>query len=168
MTTVTSVITTVGRLTATARHELFVAGPIGEVFELTRDVTRWREYMPAVTGARFVEQNETGDIVEITAEANDQRHTWRSRRIVDPAARTIDFSRIDAQPPLREMTGRWEFIQADDDTGALIRYGTRAVLTHRYATTTEEAFTFFRNATRSNATRDLEGLAELFRQAGAA
>jgi hypothetical protein len=58
------------------------------------------------------------------------------------------------------MRGRWEFT-ADGNV-------TRAVLTHRWATTTQQALDFFANATRSNATRDLEGLAEHFARAGAA
>jgi ribosome-associated toxin RatA of RatAB toxin-antitoxin module len=154
VTTVLSEINQLGELSAEARHELLVPGPAGEVFEMTRDVTRWHEYMPAVTAAAFIEQTEAGDIVEITAEANDQKHTWRSQRDIDRTALTITFSRIGAAPPLVRMTGRWAFI-ADRD-------GTRAVLTHRYATTTPEAMRFFADATRSNATRDLEGLAKYF------
>lgn len=156
MSTVLSEITPVGGLSAEARHELDIPGPVAEVFEMTRDVTRWKEYMPAVTVAEFVEQDADGDVVEITAEANDQKHTWRSRRAVDRAAFTIDFSRIGATAPLVSMEGRWEFHPLGDGS-------TRAVLTHRYSTTTPEALGFFDNATRSNATRDLEGLAEYFR-----
>jgi hypothetical protein len=121
---------------------------------MTRDVTRWSEYMPAVTHAEFVEQDDRGDVVEICAEANDQKHTWRSRRAVDRALRTIEFHRVGAVEPLVEMTGRWEFTV---DGPATV-----AVLTHRFTTTTPEALEFFSNATRSNATRDLEGLAEFF------
>ncbi len=158
MSTVLSEITPVGALAAEARHELVIPGPVAEVFEMTRDVARWTEYMPAVTAATFVDQTPDGDIVEIVAEAGDQKHTWRSRRTVDRTAWTIDFARIGAVAPLVDMTGRWEFSSAGE--------GTRAVLTHRYATTTPEALRFFDNATRSNATRDLEGLAEYFRVTG--
>lgn len=154
MTTVLSETASDGDLAARARHELMVPGRIADVFEMTRDVTRWHEYMPAVTTAAFVEQTDGGDIVEITAEANDQKHTWRSRRAVDRTKWTIDFSRIGATEPLLSMTGRWQFV-ADGES-------TRAILTHRYATTTREALDFFAGATRSNATRDLEGLAEFF------
>lgn len=155
MSTVLSEITPVGALAAEARHELDIPGPVAEVFEMTRDVIRWKEYMPAVTVATFIDQTPDGDVVEITAEANDQKHTWQSRRIVDPTARTIDFTRIGPVAPLISMTGRWEFFSTGEST--------RAVLTHRYTTTTPEALHFFDNATRSNATRDLEGLAEYFR-----
>jgi ribosome-associated toxin RatA of RatAB toxin-antitoxin module len=154
MTTVLSQTTHTGDLSATARHELSIHGRAPEVFEMTRDVLRWTEYMPAVTAAAFVEQTENGDVVEITAEANDQKHTWRSRRAIDATARTIDFTRIDPTEPLRAMRGRWEFT-ADGDT-------TRAVLTHQWSTTTPAARDFYAAATRSNATRDLEGLAEHF------
>lgn len=153
-TTVLSEFTPVGELTVEARHELLIPGPIVAVFEMTRNVERWAEYMPAVTAGTFVEQNADGDVVEITAQANDDIHTWRSRRGIDPVARTIEFSRVDPVAPLLSMRGRWEFVE----DGA----GTRATLTHRYATTTPEALTFFNGATRSNATRDLEGLAEYF------
>lgn len=152
--TVLSEITPIGALAAEARHELDIPGPVAEVFEMTRDVTRWKEYMPAVTSAEFIDQTADGDVVEITAEANDQKHTWRSARAVDRAGFTIEFSRIGAVAPLVEMRGRWEFHPTPG--------GTRAVLTHRYSTTTPEALRFFDNATRSNATRDLEGLAEHF------
>ncbi|RZS31178.1 polyketide cyclase/dehydrase/lipid transport protein [Herbihabitans rhizosphaerae] len=154
MNTVLSEIVPAGNLAAVARHELHIPGPVAEVFEMTRDVTRWSEYMPAVTEAKFVEDHADGDVVEISAEANDEKHTWRSRRAVDRTERTIEFSRIGATEPLVTMTGKWEF-QADGD-------GTRAVLTHRFVTTTTEALEFFGNATRSNATRDLEGLADHF------
>jgi ribosome-associated toxin RatA of RatAB toxin-antitoxin module len=154
VTTVLSEISSVGELAARARHELFVPGPVAEVFEMTRDVTRWHEYMPAVTAAAFIAQSDTGDIVEITAEANDQKHTWRSERSIDRTQWTIDFSRVGAAPPLLTMTGRWRFIPDGE--------GTRAVLIHQYATTTPEALRFFDDATRSNATRDLQGLAEYF------
>lgn len=159
MTKVLSETVRTGDLVAQARHELLVPGPVAEVFEMTRDVRRWAEYMPAVTSAVFIEQDPGGDIVEITAEANDERHTWRSRRAVDPVARTIEFARLDPTEPLVSMRGRWMFTA---DGGA-----TRAVLTHRFVTTSADALTFFTNATRSNATRDLEGLAAFFAQAGA-
>lgn len=154
MNTVLSRITPIGNLAVEARHELTVPGPADAVFEMTRDVLRWSEYMPAVTEAAFVEEGDEGDLVEITAEANDQRHTWRSRRAVDRAARTIEFNRMEPSEPLIAMRGRWEFV----DEGPR----TRAVLTHRFTTTTPEALEFFTNATRSNATRDLEGLADYF------
>lgn len=160
MTTVLSETTPLGSLAAQARHELSIPGPVAEVFEMTRDVLRWTEYMPAVTAAAFVEQTANGDVVEITAEANDQKHTWRSRREVDRTAWTITFTRVEAVEPLVSMQGRWEFT-ADGDA-------TRAVLTHRWATTTQQALDFFAGATRSNATRDLEGLAEYFTRARAA
>lgn len=158
--TVLSMTTAVADLAAEARHELDIPGPVDEVFEMTRDVLRWAEYMPAVTAAAFVEQGADGDVVEITAEANDQKHTWRSRRRVDRAAHVIEFSRVDPVEPLLSMQGRWAFVPAGD--------GTRAVLTHRFAVTTAQALQFFTDATRSNATRDLEGLAEHFAGAEAA
>jgi ribosome-associated toxin RatA of RatAB toxin-antitoxin module len=154
MSTILSEFKTVGELAAEARHELHIPGSMAAVFEMTRDVTRWHEYMPAVTEAEFVFEEDGVDIVEITAEANDQRHTWRSRRTIDRSGWTIDFSRVGAVEPLLQMNGRWQFVAEEG--------GTRAVLTHRFATTTQEALDFFRNATRSNATRDLEGLAEYF------
>lgn len=160
MTTVLSETTPLGGLAAQARHELSIPGPMAEVFEMTRDVLRWTEYMPAVTAATFVEQTADGDVVEITAEANDQKHTWRSRRAVDRTACTIEFTRVEPVAPLLSMQGRWEFTA--DGTA------TRAVLTHRWSTTTQQALDFFANATRSNATRDLEGLAEHFAGAEAA
>src|SRR5262249_15053102 len=159
MTTVLSETTRVGELAAHARHELSIPGPVAEVFEMTRDVHRWAEYMPAVTAAAFIEQTPDGDVVEITAEANDQKHTWRSRRAVDRRAWTIEFTRVEPVAPLVSMGGRWEFTSEGD--------ATRAVLTHRWATTTPQALDFFANATRSNATRDLEGLAEHFARKGA-
>src|SRR5450755_3118720 len=100
MTTVLSETTPIGDLAAEARHELTIPGPAAEVFEMTRDVLRWTEYMPAVTSASFVEESTSGDVVEITAEANDQKHTWRSRRAVDRTARTIEFNRVDPTEPL--------------------------------------------------------------------
>jgi ribosome-associated toxin RatA of RatAB toxin-antitoxin module len=160
MSTVLSTTTQVADLAAVARHELDIPGAVEEVFEMTRDVLRWAEYMPAVSAAAFVEQAPDKDVVEITAEANDQKHTWRSRRTVDRRAHVIEFSRVDPVEPLVSMHGRWEFV-ADGDV-------TRAVLTHRFAATTPQALQFFIDATRSNATRDLEGLAEHFVRAGAA
>lgn len=160
MITVLSETTRIGDLAAQARHELSIPGPVVEVFEMTRDVLRWTEYMPAVTAAAFIEQTTDGDLVEITAEANDQKHTWRSRRAVDRTAWTIKFTRVKPIAPLVSMQGCWEFT-ADGNA-------TRAVLTHQWATTTQQALDFFANATRSNATRDLEGLAEYFVRAGAA
>lgn len=154
MSTVISTIAPIGELAAEARHELLVPGSVADVFEMTRDVGRWAEYMPAVTTAEFVEQTPGGDIVQITAEANNQKHTWRSRRDIDRTVWTIAFSRVGAEEPLVSMTGKWEF---SPEGGA-----TKAVLTHRYETTTADALTFYTNATRSNATRDLEGLAEFF------
>lgn len=154
MSTVESQFTSLGPLQAEARHQLDIPGPADEVFEMTRDVLRWSEYMPAVTEAEFVSVDDTGDVVQITAEANDQRHTWRSQRVVDRAARTIEFSRLEPSDPLIAMRGRWEFTATGERT--------RAVLTHRFSTSTPEALEFFVNATRSNATRDLEGLADHF------
>ncbi len=154
MSTVLSEFTPNGDLAAVARHELVIPGQVADVFEMTRDVTRWHEYMPAVTTATFLAEDGDGDVVQISAEANDQKHTWRSRRVIDRSQWTIDFSRVDAVAPLVHMAGRWEF--TPDPAG------TRAVLTHEFATASHAALDFFRNATRSNATRDLEGLAAHF------
>lgn len=154
MTDVLSEFTSMGELDVQARHELYIPGPVHEVFEMTRDVARWSQYMPAVSSAIFVEESSVGDVVEITAEANDARHTWRSRRAVDHVAHTIEFARVAPQEPLVSMEGRWAFAPDGD--------GTRAVLTHRFATTTAAALDFISRATRSNATRDLQGLANYF------
>lgn len=156
MTTVLSEITPVGELAVEARHELDIPGPIADVFEMTRDVTRWHEYMPAVTGAEFIEQAAGSDLVEITAEANDQKHTWRSRRTIDSTGWTIEFARFGVTEPLVRMEGRWQFVAAGEHT--------HAVLSHHYEVTTPEALVFFTDATRSNATRDLQGLADHFSQ----
>jgi aromatase len=143
-------------------HQILISCDAAIVFEACRDVRQWPSFMPAVKHADFVDQTGNGDIVTITAEANDAVWTWQSRRVLDKENYTITFERIVPTPPITRLGGKWTIIQKS--VGSVRLRLDHYFLVADNSTGMEE---FLTTSIRSNATRDLIALQQFCTVAGA-
>lgn len=140
------------------KHTIVVAATPEAAYALCCDLTMWPRFMPAVTDATVVVPRGPDSIeeIELTAEANDAVHTWRSARRLDDSKLSVTFARLDPVAPLLRMNGVWEFTPGESEGTALV------TLRHRFVATDVEAADFFTRVIRSNATRDLVGMRDWF------
>ncbi|MFB7274548.1 aromatase/cyclase [Streptomyces sp. NPDC056244] len=115
--------------THATEHSITVAAPQAVVYGLIADVAGW----PAVFGPTVhVDVLEEADperggeqLLRIWATANGQVRAWTSRRVLDPAARTVLFRQTVPAAPVASMGGEWRVESAGDGTS-------RVVLLHDY------------------------------------
>lgn len=136
-------------------HHLEIHSPPDRVFEACRNVCKWSQFMPAVKHATFVQESGVHDIVCITAEANNEIWTWRSKRMLNRARLLITFERLDPPWPILSMSGKWLLIPLPHGVVQL-------QLEHCFLVSTDspEKREFLVESIKRNATRDLAALRE--------
>ncbi|MFI5807653.1 aromatase/cyclase [Streptomyces sp. NPDC051561] len=114
-------------ITRTTSHSVAVAAPPDAVYRLVADVSGWPQiFGPTVHVDVLREAPETGgeQLLRIWATAAGQVRNWTSRRVLDPAARTVGFRQVVCAAPVAAMGGEWR-IEADGE-------GSRVELLHDY------------------------------------
>jgi len=129
----------------------FFADP-EKLFECCRDVSKWANFMPAVVRAEFIETAELSDLVLITAEANNEIWTWKSKIRIKRDELTIAFERVNPIPPIEYMRGMWRIDKLTNGEVSL-------VLTHDFKVDQNaEMEQFITESIKRNASRDLQAL----------
>ncbi|NGO43916.1 aromatase/cyclase [Streptomyces ureilyticus] len=114
--------------THVTEHSVTVAAPPDTVYDLIADVSAWPQvFGPTVHVEVLEEAPEDGgeQLLRIWAIAHEQVRTWTSRRVLDPAARTITFRQVVSAAPVAAMGGAWHMRPTDDGS-------TRVVLLHDF------------------------------------
>lgn len=89
-------------------HEIKVHAPAETVYELIADVTNWPRLFPPTVHVEHLDRPAAGEErIQIWATANGTAKTWRSRRVLDPAALRIEFRQEVSAPPVARMGGAW-------------------------------------------------------------
>ncbi|MFF3650759.1 aromatase/cyclase [Streptomyces sp. NPDC002181] len=88
-------------------HETEVAAPAGVVYGLIADPVQWPLYFPPNVYVERLEFDGVNERLRMWATANGQVKTWSSRRVLDAAARRIEFRQEVPAAPLSAMTGTW-------------------------------------------------------------
>ncbi|MFE2147101.1 aromatase/cyclase [Streptomyces sp. NPDC059456] len=88
-------------------HETEVAAPAGVVYGLIADPVQWPLYFPPNVYVERLEFDGVHERLRMWATANGRVKSWTSRRVLDAAARRIEFRQEVPAAPLSAMTGTW-------------------------------------------------------------
>ncbi len=147
-------------------HHIEIDADVEAAYKLCLEVERWPQIFPPCKAARVIEQDERSQLIELTALANGQPMTWRSRREIFRDSRVITFRQVKPSPLLSWMEGVWHFFP--------LRKGTLVVLEHRFdvkeqldanhgiqgVTNPKEALEFMTRSVDTNSQRELSAIKE--------
>lgn len=88
-------------------HEIDVQADADAVYRYVADITNWPQVFPPSVHVERLEDDGPRERIQIWATANDDAKTWRSRRVLDPVVRRVDFRQEVSQPPVASMGGTW-------------------------------------------------------------
>lgn len=88
-------------------HEITVAAPAEAVYRLIAEVENWPRIFPPTIHVEYVERGDREERIRIWATANGEVRNWTSRRVLDPAARRIEFRQEVSPAPIASMGGAW-------------------------------------------------------------
>ncbi|MEU7061145.1 aromatase/cyclase [Streptomyces sp. NPDC046197] len=109
-------------------HSITVAAPAATVYALVADVSAWPQVFGPTVHVEVLQDApaEGGEqTLRIWAVADERVRTWTSRRVLDPASRTITFRQLVPAAPVAAMGGAWRVEELEDGR-------TRVVLLHDY------------------------------------
>ncbi|MGW8777250.1 aromatase/cyclase [Streptomyces sp. NPDC055796] len=137
-------------------HETEVAAPAGVVYGLIADPVRWPLYFPPNVYVERLEFDGASERLRMWATANGRVKSWTSRRVLDAAARRIEFRQEVPAAPLSAMTGTWIV----EPLGA---ERSRLVLLHDFSVAGDRAedVEWVERATDTNSRAELANLARL-------
>ncbi|MFJ3913274.1 aromatase/cyclase [Streptomyces vinaceus] len=137
-------------------HETEVAAPAGVVYGLIADPVQWPLYFPPNVYVERLEFDGVHERLRMWATANGQVKSWTSRRVLDAAARRIEFRQEVPAAPLAAMTGTWIV----EPLGA---ERSRLVLLHDFSVAGDRAedVEWVERATDTNSRAELGNLARL-------
>ncbi|MFJ1595015.1 aromatase/cyclase [Kitasatospora albolonga] len=114
--------------TSLTEHTVTVAADPAVVYGLIADVSAWPQVFTPTVHVEVLGEAPPGggeQHLRIWAIANEQVRTWTSRRVLDPAARTISFRQTVSAHPVASMGGEWRVEPLEDGAS-------RVVLLHDY------------------------------------
>ncbi len=85
-----------------------IAAPIGKVYQVVADVTKYAEFLPGVKEVKL-----DGDIVEMTVGLGPTDVTWKSQAIME-TNESIVINLVEG--PFKQMDVKWEFTSVGDKT----------------------------------------------------
>ncbi|MFE3582136.1 aromatase/cyclase [Streptomyces vinaceus] len=137
-------------------HETEVAAPAGVVYGLIADPVQWPLYFPPNVYVERLEFDGVHERLRMWATANGRVKSWTSRRVLDVAARRIEFRQEVPAAPLSAMTGTWIV----EPLGA---ERSRLVLLHDFSVAGDRAedVEWVERATDTNSRAELGNLARL-------
>jgi aromatase len=138
-------------------HSITVAAPPADVYRLVADVSAWPQVFGPTVHVEVLQEADAErggeQSLRIWATAEGRVKAWTSRRVLDPAARTVVFRQVVSAPPVASMGGEWRVEERDDGT-------TRVVLLHDYRAVGDdpEAEALIARAVDRNSTAELTAL----------
>ncbi|MEU1852698.1 aromatase/cyclase [Streptomyces sp. NPDC019990] len=88
-------------------HETEADAPADMVYLLIRDTSRWPLYLPPNVQVEQLETTGDTERLRMWATANGQVKSWTSRRVLDPAARRVEFRQEVPAAPVESVGGTW-------------------------------------------------------------
>jgi aromatase len=140
---------------STTEHSIAVDAPADDIYRVLSDVSQWPTIFPPTIHAEQAESiTEHEERIRIWATANGEMRSWTSRRVLDPAARRIDFRVEVVKDPIASMGGTW--IVEPSGGGALVR------LLHDFRAVDDdpERLAWVQKAVDTNSTSELAALKE--------
>jgi aromatase len=95
------------------RHAIEINSTVNDAFILISNAGEWSRIFPPCKSSRIVDTYGNHQIVEITAEANNEVFTWVSHRRLYKEAHVIDFIQEKPSPLLKKMSGSWRVDKCD-------------------------------------------------------
>lgn len=137
-------------------HETEVAAPAGMVYGMIADAVQWPLYFPPNVHVERLAFDGVQERLRMWATANGQVKSWTSRRVLDAAARRIEFRQEIPAAPLSAMTGTWIVESLGADRSKL-------TLLHDFSVEGDRAqdVEWVERATDTNSRAELANLAQL-------
>lgn len=101
-------------------HKIQVEAPASEIYEVLADVETWPLIFPPTVHASVIEDTGNYQLIELWAMANGALKNWRSTRVLDPVARTIEFQQVRRDPSVQSMVGRWRVEESGSGSMVLL------------------------------------------------
>ncbi|WP_079125098.1 aromatase/cyclase [Streptomyces lushanensis] len=138
--------------THVTEHSVVVAAPAADVHRLVVDAAGWPDVFGPTVHAEILEETGQHQLLRIWAFANGRVRGWTSRRVLDPAARTVAFRQVVSVPPVESMGGLWRIEETAD--------GCRVTLLHDYRAVDDdpEGVRLIGTAVEANSTAELDAL----------
>ncbi|MFZ3597747.1 aromatase/cyclase [Streptomyces sp. BH104] len=142
-------------------HEVTVDAPAGVVYGLVGDAVNWPLFFPPSVHVEQLEFDGSHERLRMWVRANGEITSWTSRRVLDPAARRVDFRHDLPAAPARTMGGTWA-------VEALAPDRSRLTLTHDFTAEGDDpgAVAWLEQATDTNSRAQLEQISRLAGQWG--
>src|SRR5579883_2073355 len=144
------------------RHSIEVKTEINKAIQLCLDVENWPIYFEPCKAAKIVKQTAHSQLIEITAQANDQIMTWQSQREIDADTYTIHFQQVKPSVLLKSMTGAWRYYPTQE--GVLISLEHQFEVKENVSNlvngvhTRDDAVSYMKKAIHNNSERELKAI----------
>lgn len=144
------------------RHSIEISCEIDAAFKFCLDVKHWPQYFPLYKKVKFLKHSPAHQLIEFTAQNNDQLTTWQSVRIIDHESYNIHFRHIKPSPLLKKLEGDWRFYPIQD--GVLVSLEHQFVVkearenAHGNSELKTAAIELIENNIHENSVRELETL----------
>ncbi|MFI7011269.1 aromatase/cyclase [Streptomyces sp. NPDC050145] len=137
-------------------HEVEADAPADVVYGIVADTGRWPLFFPPNVHVEQLEFDGTTERLRMWATANGQVKSWASRRVLDPAARRIDFRQEVSAAPVESMGGSWIVTELGPERS-------RLTLLHDFTVVGDDpaGVEWVERATDSNSRKELENLRAL-------
>ncbi|GAA4136215.1 aromatase/cyclase [Actinomadura keratinilytica] len=134
-------------------HEITVAAPAAQVYDLIAQVENWPRLFPPTVYVDHVDKGDTEERIRIWATANGEIKNWTSRRRLDRERLRIEFRQEVSSPPVAAMGGTWIIEPLTADTS-------RVRLLHDYRAVDDdpEKLAWIDRAVDRNSTAELAAL----------
>jgi aromatase/bifunctional cyclase/aromatase len=135
------------------RHDTTIDATPDTVYAIVADATRWPLYFAPNLHVDREDLGASAERLHIWALANGEIKSWKSRRDLDAARRTIVFRQEKSAPPVVSMVGTWTVTGAGG--------GTRLILDHEFAAEDEAGVAWVKRATNDNSATELANIKAL-------
>lgn len=92
-------------------NSVFVDAPVGRVFSITNDISRWPTYFDEYKHATVLRITCSGSFTELVFELNNGVTTWRSWRLLNNSSHVVIAERLDPLFPFVFMHLRWNYVE---------------------------------------------------------
>lgn len=101
-------------------HEIDIDAPADVVYGIIADAANWPQHFSPTIHVERREVDDSTELLSIWASANGEVKSWTSRRVLDAAARRIEFRQEVSTPPVASMGGQWTVIETSADASKLV------------------------------------------------
>ncbi|MFH8797511.1 SRPBCC family protein [Streptomyces sp. NPDC017941] len=140
-------------------HAVEVEAPAGVVYGLIADAVQWPLYFPANVHVERLDYDGVHERLRMWVVADNQVKSWTSRRVQNPARRTVTYQQEQLMHPAASMGGTWSVTELGPRRS-------RLAIDHAFSAVDDrpDHLAWLERATRANARADLDSLQDIARR----